>query len=186
MEARKVPISLGSEDGQANAAPAGWLRRGSHPTDFDFGSESKPLGGGRRAFIRSRSEPNGFGTLMQMFRADAYRGKRWTVSASIGTDEVVEWCGLWMRVDGQDGKTLAFDNMEDRPIGGTTPVRNYQVVLDVADDAEYVAFGVLLSGKGVVWIEDFRFEETALETAVTGVVRQRDYPDEPMNLNFEE
>ena len=63
-------------------------------------------------------------------------------------------------------------------------MHDYQVVLDVADDAEYVAFGVLLSGKGVVWIEDFRFEETTLETAVTGVAPQRDYPDEPTNLNF--
>lgn len=122
---------------------------------------------------------------MQMFTAARYRGKRWCVSASISTDNVVDWAGLWMRVDGEDGTTLAFDNMDDRRISGTTPVQNYRVVLDVAEDAEYAAFGVLLAGKGKVWIEDVAFDETAVDTPATGAGRRRDYPDSPTNLGFD-
>lgn len=122
---------------------------------------------------------------MQMFTADRYRGQRWAVSASISTDDVVDWSGLWMRVDGQDGRTLAFDNMDDRRIGGTTPPQTYEVVLDVAEDAEFVAFGVLLAGKGTVRVDDVTFHQTSQDTPVTGTERRRDYPDGPTNLNFD-
>ena len=54
-----------------------------------------------------------------------------------------------MRVDGPDsGRHLAFDNMLDRPIKGTTDWTRYAVVLDVDKTAVAIAFGVLAGGEG--------------------------------------
>ena len=77
--------------------------------------------------------------------------------------------GLWMRVDGPGGSSpLAFDNMEDRRISGTTEWQHHDVVLDVPAEAEAIALGVLLAGKGEVWMSDFNVDTVDLEFETTG------------------
>ena len=58
--------------------------------------------------------------MMQEFAAINYRGKKVALSAYVKSEDVTGWSGLWMRVDGQDDKVLAFDNMQNRRITGTT------------------------------------------------------------------
>jgi erythromycin esterase len=71
---------------------------------------------------------------------------------------VEQTAGVWMRVDGPDtpktGKSLGFDNMQNRPITGTSDWTRYDIVLDVPTDATAIAFGIRLSGKGQVWLDD--------------------------------
>lgn len=43
--------------------------------------------------------------------------------------------GLWFRVDGTTGKSLSFDNMQDRAVKGTTEWARYEIVLDVPEGA---------------------------------------------------
>ena len=62
-----------------------------------------------------------------------------------------------MRVDGNGG-TLAFDNMQSRPIRGTTDWTLVSVVLDVPSDATGIAIGLLLSSPGEAWIDDASLE----------------------------
>jgi hypothetical protein len=62
-----------------------------------------------------------------------------------------------MRVD-KESKKLAFDNMHDRPIKGSTDWKRYDVVLEVPQDATGIFFGVLLSGSGTVWLNGAKFE----------------------------
>jgi erythromycin esterase len=100
---------------------------------------------------------NGFGTLMQTFTADEYQGQRLRMSAYVKTENIEEWAGLWMRVDGSDG-TSAFDNMQDRPIQGSTDWCKHEIVLDVPEDSVSIAFGVLMGGTGQIWVDDFQFE----------------------------
>lgn len=89
-----------------------------------------------------------------------------------------------MRVDGPaPGRSLAFDNMQARPVKGTTDWLRYDVVLDVAAEATAIAFGVLLRGRGEGWVADVRFEEVGPEVPTTG---QSDQPDQPQNLDFAE
>ena len=57
-------------------------------------------------------------------------------------EEVKGWAGLWMRVDGKEKTGIAFDNMANRSIKGTTDWKTYEVVLDVPDDAEEIFFEV--------------------------------------------
>jgi serine/threonine protein kinase len=164
----------------------GWIAAGGAPADYDMGLDDRVTWqSGPSAFIRSnKPAPADFGTLMQTFAADAYRGKRLRFSAQVRSDHVADWAGLWMRIDSKvRGETLAFDNMQDRSIQGTKDWQPHQVVLDVPQEAEAVALGVLLSGPGAVWLSGLRIEpvdQTIPVTGRTAVPQHR----RPRNLDF--
>ncbi|NND98216.1 MAG: M56 family metallopeptidase [Pirellulaceae bacterium] len=105
------------------------------------------------------------GTFTQMIAADQYRGKRVRYSGYLKCDQAKS-AGLWMRVDGQDRKVLAFDNMQRRPVSGTQDWERYEIVLDVSADAEAIAFGFLLIGEGTLWADDL--ELSSVGEAGTG------------------
>jgi len=164
--------------------PPGWYLAGSDPDDYRVGIDAEAAhSGSRSGFIASGPYPRGFGTLTQAFRADRFRGARLRLSACIRADAVERRAGLWMRVDDADDETLAFDNMQDRPISGTLDWRTYQVVLDVSPDAEAIAFGVLLEGPGRVWLHDVAFDVVGDDVPATGE-RTEPLPLEPVNLDF--
>lgn len=105
---------------------------------------------------------------MQSFRADLYVTQRLRMTAYAKSEAVEDWAGLWMRVDGpKPNKSLSFDNMQGRPIKGTTEWQEYQIVLEVPIESVNIAFGILLSGTGQVWVDDFRFEAVNQDIAVT-------------------
>jgi hypothetical protein len=168
-------------------APANWIVAGAAPRDYVVGvDKAVALAGKPSAFIKAaKREPGGFGTLMQIFRADDYRGKRLRFSARVKSSDVAEWAGLWMRVDGKQDKPTAFDNMQRRPIKGTTPFTEYQVVLDVAPEAEEIAFGILLDGPGTVWMNALKFDVVDKSVPVTGTPNDL-YNEKPKNLDFVE
>ncbi len=104
------------------------------------------------------------------------------------SENVSDWAGLWMRIDGSATdpakKTLAFDNMMDRPIKGTTGWQSYEVVLDVPQNATGIFFGILLSGTGEVWLSGVKFEVVDSTIPITG--RAVNPPAAgPSNLGFE-
>src|SRR6185369_637207 len=140
--------------------PEGWFLAGSHPGNYEAGVTPDAFDGQAALYLRARVAPVGFGTIMQMFKADVYRGQRLRLAAVARSERVERRAGLWMRVDGT-AHTLSFDNMfdktQDRGIIGTTAWTSYSVVLDVAErESEKIAFGVLLSGAGQIWITDVR------------------------------
>ena len=104
----------------AAALPEGWFLAGSHPRGYEVGVVPDAVGGHAAAYLRARAARDGFGTVMQQFRADSYRGQRLRLSALVRSETVEQWAGLWMRVDGIGRGSLAFDNMRDRAITGTT------------------------------------------------------------------
>lgn len=87
-----------------------------------------------------------------------------------------------MRVDSPEN-TLEFDNMRDRPIKGSTEWQRHQVVLDVPEEGSSIHFGVLLNGKGQVWLTSLRFEE-APDEPVTAIADSDGLEYEPANLDF--
>jgi hypothetical protein len=168
------------------AAPKGWIVAGSAPADYEFGTDvGKSPDGTKSAFIKAKpgTKDSGFGTLMQMFSADEYRGGRWKLSARMRTEDASK-AQLWMRVDGPERKMNAFDNMDDRPVTGDSEWRRYEIVLDVAPDSVAVAFGFFLFGGGQVWADDFKLERVTTAVAVTG--RPVSKPLQPANLSFDE
>jgi hypothetical protein len=168
--------------------PTGWYLAGSKPAEYVSGVDAVALRAGHpNAYLKAKSaEMDGFGTLMQDFRADQYRGKRVRLSASVKAEDVQQWAGLWMRVDKVTGGTpLAFENMQNRPILGTADWKNYDVVLDVPQDAAGIFFGVLLTGPGKIWLNGVKFEVVGLDVPTTGMPQQQERPDKPTNLDFQ-
>jgi len=167
------------------AAPAGWLLAGTKPASYETGTDAQVAYNGHPSAYLKAKEPvsDGFGTLMQDFRADKYLGERVRFSAFVKSDGIQSWAGLWMRVD-KDSGSVAFDNMQDRQIKGTTGWQKYDVVLDVPQDATGIFFGVLLDGPGAVWLNSAKFEVVGADVPTTGGKGTK-LPDGPTNLNFE-
>ncbi|HKD77693.1 MAG TPA: hypothetical protein VKB76_19460, partial [Ktedonobacterales bacterium] len=154
----------------------------SHPSDYESGVDTdEAFQGNPSGYLRSQVDgPEGFGTLMQAFSADDYRGKRLRYSAEVKSEDIEGWAGLWMRVDGPQNQTLSFDNMLSRSIQGTTEWHRCEIVLDVPQKSSKIAFGVLLSGAGQIWINAIQFAEVGKEVAVTS----DSMPTQPANLEF--
>lgn len=166
--------------------PPGWYVAGTVRTAYVAGVDTNvTMGGGPSGYLKStRRKIDGFGTLMQDIAPDKYAGGRIRVSCHLKTLDVSAWAGLWVRVDrGRGESPIAFDNMEDRGIKGTTDWTECIVVLDVGERASNIAFGVLLSGTGTVWIDRMRFESVDDSVPVTSPPA---YRVAPRNLDFTE
>jgi hypothetical protein len=94
-----------------------------------------------------RDSPTAFGVLMQSFPADGLVGELIRLEADVMTREVTGRAALWLRVDGEQG-SIAFDNMADDPIAGTTGSRRVGLELAMPNGATTVHFGLLLVGTG--------------------------------------
>jgi len=116
-----------------------------------------------------------FASIIQQINADNYRGKRVRFQAFLKTTEAVgEGAALWFRVDGADFHPVAFDNMSepDRMVRGTKDWKQYSIVLDVPTEAQILAYGALLTGRGQVWIDDASLEVVGKDVPETGAQEQ--------------
>jgi hypothetical protein len=145
---------------------------GGSPPDWIF-PEACAAGGFRAAVVedeprRSRAaqidrggpfeRPSPFGNLMQKIDAAPYRGRTVSFRASVRrSDESASRAQLWLRVDRENGDTGFFDNMGDRPIV-STEWAEYEITGTVDEDAASISFGVILFGRGPVWIDDVSLE----------------------------
>jgi hypothetical protein len=169
--------------------PGGWFAAGDNPADYDMGIDPTVAHGGKASgYIKPRaSSPRGFGTLMQTFKGDDYRGKRVRMSGYVKAEKLAGWAGLWMRVDGPENKMLGFDNMQNRPIKGTVDWRKCDIVLDVPATSLDIAFGLLLAGKGQAWVDDIQFEVVSKDVATPNLEETtKEMPRQPQNLTFED
>ncbi|WP_430391893.1 hypothetical protein [Dyella sp. 20L07] len=164
-------------------APKGWFVNGPAQDSYDIGIQaSTRQAGGNSAYIRSIKDNNGFGSMMQTIKADAYRGKRIRLSGQLST-KAANKAALWMRVDGSERRILGFDNMDQRAPHGDSDWKEYSIVLDVPADAVDIAFGFLLERKGEVVVENLRLETVGNNVPTTDMPRQQ-FPAAPVNMNF--
>jgi hypothetical protein len=161
---------------------------GTNAADYESAVDSQTVYNGHpSAYLRCKSSETrefGQGTLMQTFTAGPYYGHRVRFSGYVRADAVQNWAGLWMRVDRGSGdakKSVSFDNMQDRPIKGTTGWQLYEVVLDVPDGSTAISLGILMVGAGTVWLNSFGFEIVPKSVPLTG----RGTGDGPVNLSFD-
>lgn len=169
--------------------PSGWFKAGTNPGGYDMGIVTGAgQDGNNAATIKSIDKNvNGFGTLMQQCKPGKYLGKRVKMTAFVKTENVAAWAALWMRVDQAESKqSLAFDNMHNRPIKGTTDWTKYEIELDVPPNASLIAYGAMLSGTGQMWFDKVTFEITGEYKPQTGgTEKSRATQEEPTNLDFE-
>ncbi|RYY13171.1 MAG: hypothetical protein EOO36_16280, partial [Cytophagaceae bacterium] len=133
--------------------PAGWHTNDSFSSGAATGkayqvvADSATRHGGRYALrIRSTGQPrpsNEFGVATVVVPV-AFQGKTLKLTGFLKTEQVQDgFAGLWLRVDGL-AKTLAFDNMQTRPVQGTTGWQQYTTSLPLAAEAETIYLGGLL------------------------------------------
>ncbi len=170
--------------------PVGWVKAGSHPDSYDMGID---LGAGKDSSnagtIKSIDKDiDGFGTLMQKCRPDKFIDKRVKMTGYLKSENVVDGASFWFRVDQLGSKEeLSFDNMEDRPIVGTTDWHRYELVLDVPNNASYIAYGAMIGGTGQIWFDNITFEIVDETVPTTGSVngKKSSVKLAPVNLDFE-
>ncbi|MGE7186800.1 helix-turn-helix transcriptional regulator [Peribacillus sp. NPDC006672] len=167
----------------------GWNLSGSHPFNYKMGIDREIFHKGQASgFLKSvtTESKEEFATMMQQFKAENYLGKRMKLSGFLKSKDVDGFCGLWMRVDNALHDVLQFDNMGNRPIVNDTEWNHYYIVLDVPENSAIISFGVLLSGRGKVWIDELEFDEVSIDTPTTNIDYGCDLLDGPANLSFEE
>ncbi len=191
---RQTSAQESSSPGAARAtagAPKGWWKNGNKPAAYEVGVDrAQARGGLPSAYVKS-IEPaiDGFGGMMQMCSADNYRGKRLRFSAWMKTENAKDGgTHLWFRVDGQErGEILQFDNMDNRPVTGTTDWHQYSITLDVPPNAKALAYGFFVSGTGQAWVSNVKIEAVGSDVPTTDMTsdRSRGLPKDPENLSFD-
>lgn len=170
--------------------PLHWFKAGNKPDSYKFGSDTTSFFKGRKsAFIESASDNiEGFATLMQICNAKDYIGTTIKMTGYIKSENVSDWAGMWLRVDSRtEMKSLSFDNMQDRPVTGTSDWTKCEIVLDVPEESGTLNFGVLLSGTGRIWFDNISFEILDNKTPVKSKdLDALPFPGKPENLDFEE
>lgn len=154
---------------QSHTYLSGWFLAGSKPENYLLTQDNAHFVSGTvSGHLASMTEDtDGFGTLMQSFKPDNYLNQRIRLTAKIKTEGVQDWAGMWLRIDGANGKQLQFDNMQPRPIQGSTDWTTYEIVLDVPSQATGISLGVLLSSTGQVWMDDVQLEIVGKDVPTT-------------------
>jgi len=166
--------------------PKGWLIDGDAPEHYDIGVDPALTYKNRPCVtIRAKPEPTEFAALLQQIKAEAYRSKRLQFSATLRAENVKNRAALFMRIGRADGKMLAFDNMRNRAVTGTNDWSPYAIVLDVAEEAENIVFGFLLSLEGQIWMADVQLEVVDRSVPTTDLLDEIQ-PYFPTNLDFAE
>jgi len=178
---------LGTTVSSQNTEPKDWILDGNKWDSYSIGIDnSNAYSGTKSAYIKSEKiKIRGFGTLMQAAKAEQFHGKRIRLTAYVKTKDVLDWAGMWMRVDDYNiyNNSLSFDNMYERPIRGNTKWTQYEIVLDVPMNASKIVYGLLLSGTGQVWIDNVIIEEVPKDVPTTD---QDGMINKPSNLDFED
>lgn len=138
------------EAAPAGDAPAGW---GGGPAETITVDGTVVHAGARAARIdRAADRGDTFTALTRAIPVD-FAGTELVLTGWVKTRDVVETAGLWMRVDGPSGP-IAFDNMQDRAITGTTDWTACRIVLTLPEAGTDVYLGGLLAGAGTAWFDD--------------------------------
>lgn len=78
------------------------------------------------------------------------------------------------------------DKIKDWIITGTTEWNHYSCVLDIPKNGGILNIGILLQGKGQVWLDNVSFQEVDMNTPTTEFVPEEVFPDHILNPSFEE
>ena len=152
-------------------AQDGWEKQGNSPDKYETRFDKKNQHDGKKALTIKSVAPilEDYGTLVKTIVPGEYAGKRIRMTGYIKTSEVIGWAGLSIRTEKDGGdQALTFDNMQKRPVKGTTDWTKYELVLDVPANATAITFGAMLNGPGQIWFDILDFEVVDKSTPTTG------------------
>jgi C-terminal processing protease CtpA/Prc len=151
-EPAEPALNLAFEGSPVAALPPGWSG-GPPGTLF---SDDKVFHGGERAgrLERTAASATDFSRFTATIPMD-FAGSTLELRGFLRTEDVKDWAGLWLREDGDAG-SVEFDNMQNRPVKGTTDWTEYTVRLPIDAKGRKLVFGALLVGEGKVWVDDLQ------------------------------
>jgi len=157
--AQSAPANPGFEEGAPTLTAWRFNPSSGYEVALDSAAPREGRWAARVTGPAGGSGPNVFGNLVQYVEAAPYRGRRIRYRAWVRTDlGAAAWAALWLRVDRTGGRMGFFDNMGERLITGSTGWQAYEIVGDVADDAEVIRVGMLVQGAGRAWLDQASFE----------------------------
>ncbi len=132
--------------------PVKWNNFGSHDYLVSLDSISKKRGK-YAAVIEYEKGESDFKAL-SLTLPHNYEGSKITLSGYIKTENVTDgYAGLWMRID----PSIAFDNMYQQGVKGTTDWQKYEITLNmIPDETKLIVVGGMLTGKGKMWLDDLK------------------------------
>ncbi|MDF9801146.1 hypothetical protein OKW21_006409 [Catalinimonas alkaloidigena] len=135
-----------------------WYKNGDKAYAYDFitqNIEKKQV-----LHLRSNQESvKGWGTIMKNISSKPFKGRKVKFTASVKTEDIKGWVGLWMRVaDSQTNEIYAYENMIRHAIKNTQDWKDYSITLEVDPDSDIISYGILLNEAGKVWMKDTKIE----------------------------
>jgi hypothetical protein len=162
-----VLLLWGSALAQLSPIPE-WFLSGKNRISYQIGLDREVFYAGHASGrIHCLRDCDAFGTIMQSISAAEYAGRRMRFSAWVRAERGGK-PRLWMRVDGEGNRLLAFDNMDKRANGGSFDWRQQAIVLDVPLSAVSINVGLILDSKGAAWMDDAVLEAVDWNTKLTG------------------
>ena len=164
-----VCLTLLMPSGALAQVPNKWLRSAASSPDYEMGGNPTVKHGAEGGgYIRSVGQtPNSYGNLRTEMPPGAYLGKRVRLTGYVRTESVQDRAALWIRVEGPGGVWLGLDNMDDRPIKGTTDWTKHNLVVDVPAASANIVVGMRLVGTGKVWVDGVTLEAVGPDVPVT-------------------
>lgn len=166
-------VAPGSETG-GNFLENGGFENSSGWIGKDFAlDQDEPFEGENSGRVDSRNSDltqAPFTVLRQSVDPTPLLGKRIRFTARVRTSDRGNNSAimLWLRVDRPSGKRGAFDNMQDRPIT-CDEWEEFEIVVDVADDAKDIFLGMIVGGSAQAWIDDASLEVIDNDVPTTGM-----------------
>jgi len=173
-----------------NQKVPGWIVTGSTPKAYEVNLDREIHNKGSKSIMLKSQEldleEGTYCTILQQFKAKNYIGNRVRFSGYIKSQDVNGWGGLWMRVNSITANVIKIDNMQNRPIKGTTDWTYYSVVLDIPESSSIINIGLLLYDTGILWLDNIIFEIVDESVSTTDVDLSYDMPEAPVNLSLED
>ncbi len=162
--------------------PDGWQFFGGTTAAYAMELDSTVVRtGGWSAKVRSTAQHTGteFYSVAQSLSAAPWHGQRARLRGWIRTVAMTPpGARLVVRVDGvSTTSSLAFDNMADRGVSGSTEWRQVEIVVDVPPDAVSIVAGPLVTGQGQAWYDDLTLDVVGRDVPVTAATPVMPAPD---------
>jgi hypothetical protein len=141
------------EWGGEQALPDGWRwtsMRADTANCKAFAGERPTLTSPRPVTLRCTSAEPGYVAARFNFPLDGLRGKTARLFAQVKVENVSDRARLWLRVDKPGQMGWRNDDMEDRPIKGTSDWVTVVVSVEVPEDASSIFGGIALEGSGTI------------------------------------
>ena len=139
--------------------PEGWFSfQHAGPLSYRYTADTDQKKTGERSLRIDNIGPEIYGAVAQIVDARPWKGKVARLSGWVKTNDANDNGAVLTLLATQSGATMAQNFMPDAPIKGTTDWKRYTITLLLPPATDRVEVGMMLRGKGSVWLDDVELE----------------------------